>query len=214
MVIGQQRGRGTNERLERNFGMPRPEGYRKAKRLFELAEKFSLPLLLLIDTQGAYPGLEAEQRGQAEAIARNLFVLAGLKTPIISTVIGEGGSGGALALGVCDRLLMLENSTYSVITPEGCASILWGKLEGAKAQQFTAGAADALKLTAPALSKMGIVDELVEEPPGGAHRDKLKAAELLGEALAKHLSELNSKSIEELVEDRYKRYRSIGSFEE
>lgn len=212
VLVGHQRGRTTQERLKRNFGMTRPEGNRKAQRLFRMAEKFRLPLLLFIDTQGAYPGLDAEARGQAEAIARNLYVLAELRTPIVSVVIGEGGSGGALALGVCDRLLMLENSTYSVITPEGCASILWGKSEAESIAEYAAVAAESLKLTAQALAETGIVDEVVKEPRGGAHRDHARAAELLGQAIAKHLSEICSISVEELLEERYKKFRLIGSF--
>jgi acetyl-CoA carboxylase carboxyl transferase subunit alpha len=212
VIVGHQRGRTTQERIKRNFGMTLPEGNRKSQRLFKFAEKFELPLLLLIDTQGAYPGLEAEARGQAEAIARNLLVLSGLRTRIISVVIGEGGSGGALALGVCDRLLMLENSTYSVITPEGCASILWGKSETENIGEYASVAAESLKLTAPALAKTGIVDEVVREPRGGAHRDHARAAELLGQAIAKHLSELRQIGIEELLELRYKKFRQVGSF--
>ncbi len=211
MVVGHQRGRTTQERLKRNFGMTLPEGNRKAQRLFKLAERFKLPVLTLIDTQGAYPGIEAEARGQAESIARNLFVLAGLKTPIISIVIGEGGSGGALALGVCDRLLMLENSTYSVITPEGCASILWGKAESDTSGEHAAQAAGALKVTAKALASNGVVDDIVLEPPGGAHRDRERAAELLGEAIAKHLAELSSMSLDELLEARYAKFRGMGT---
>ncbi|MCB0325266.1 MAG: acetyl-CoA carboxylase carboxyltransferase subunit alpha [Bdellovibrionales bacterium] len=211
VVVGHQRGRNTQERLRRNFGMTRPEGNRKAQRLFKLAEKFNLPLLLLIDTQGAYPGLDAEARGQAEAIARNLLVLAGLRTRILSVVIGEGGSGGALALGICDRLLMLENSTYSVITPEGCASILWGKSEAESVGGYAETAADSLRLTAHALHETGIIDEVIKEPPGGAHRDRDKAAELLGKAIAKHLSELSTISLEELLERRYDKFRRVGA---
>ena len=212
VVVGHQRGRSTQERLKRNFGMSRPEGNRKAQRMFKLAEKFELPLLLLIDTQGAYPGIEAEARGQAESIARNLLVLAGLKTRIISVVIGEGGSGGALALGICDRLLMLENSTYSVITPEGCASILWGKTEAESIGEYAEAAADSLKVTAQALSETGIVDEIVKEPPGGAHRDHDRSAELLGQAIAKQLAELSAIPLRELLDLRYKKFRQIGSF--
>ncbi len=212
LVLGHQRGRSTQERIKRNFGMAQPEGNRKAQRLFKLAEKFELPLILMIDTQGAYPGIEAEARGQAEAIARNLLLLAGLRTRIISVVIGEGGSGGALALGICDRLLMLENSTYSVISPEGCASILWGKDDTANISEFASVAAESLKVTAPALAKTGIVDEVVKEPRGGAHRDPVRAAELLGQAIAKHLSELRSKGLDELLELRYQKFRQIGSF--
>lgn len=210
MVVGHQRGRTTQEKVKRNFGMTQPEGNRKAMRMYKLAEKFGLPLLLFVDTQGAYPGLEAEERGQAEAIARNLLVLAGLKVPIISTIIGEGGSGGALALGVCDRLLMLENSTYSVITPEGCASILWGKAETDNMAEYTKIAAESLQVTARPLYEGGIVDEIVSEPIGGAHKDPAQAAELLGSALVRHLSALSSLSVEELREQRYQKLRKIG----
>lgn len=211
MVVGHQRGRTTPERIKRNFGMPQPEGNRKAQRLFRVAEKFNLVLLLFIDTQGAYPGLEAEARGQAESIAKSLSVLASLRTPIISVVIGEGGSGGALALGICDRLLMLENSTYSVITPEGCASILWGKQDPSKVGEYAKVAAESLKLTASSLAEFGIVDEVVKEPPGGAHRDHDLAAELVGQAIAKHMSQLLTFSIDELMEQRYRKFRKIGS---
>ncbi len=211
MLVGHQRGRSTNERVLRNFGMSQPEGNRKAQRLFKLAEKFSLPLLLFVDTQGAYPGMEAESRGQAESIARSLYVLAGLRTPIISTVIGEGGSGVALALGICDRLLMLENSTYSVITPEGCASILWGKSDAENVGEYAKVAAESLKLTAQSLSETGIVDEVVKEPLGGAHRDHDHAAEFLEQAIAKHLRELMSTPVEELMKKRYEKFRRIGS---
>lgn len=211
MVVGHQRGRSTTERIQRNFGMPQPEGNRKALRLYRLAEKFRIPLLLFVDTQGAYPGMEAEERGQAEAIARNLIVLAGLKTPIISIIIGEGGSGGALALGICDRLLMLENSIYSVITPEGCASILWGKTDAENVGEYAKVAAESLKLTAQALRESKVVDETIPEPPGGAHHDHDQAAEFVGQAVAKHLSELSALSIEELLARRYEKFRQIGS---
>lgn len=213
VIVGHQRGRSTAERIKRNFGMPQPEGNRKALRLFRLAEKFRRPLLLFIDTQGAYPGLEAEERGQAEAIARNLLVLAGLKTPIISTVIGEGGSGGALALGVCDRLLMLENATYSVITPEGCASILWGKTDAENVGDYAKIAAESLKLTAQALERNGVADEVIKEPVGGAHHDHDQAAEFVGATISRHLLELNALPIDELLEKRYQKFRRIGSFE-
>jgi len=215
MVVGQQRGRTTQERIKRNFGMTMPEGNRKAQRLFQMAEKFKLPLLLFIDTQGAYPGIDAEARGQAEAIASSLYVLAGLRTPIISIVIGEGGSGGALALGVCDRLLMMENAIYSVISPEGCASILWGKTEGESMTAYTEIAADALKITAQPLLQLGVVDEVIKEPAGCAHRDHDKAADLLGLAIAKHLKELLKISdMSELLSKRYDKFRSLGVFEE
>lgn len=211
VIVGHQRGKGTQDRIKRNFGMPQPEGYRKSQRLFALAEKFRLPLILFIDTQGAYPGMEAEARGQAEAIARNLMVLADLKTPIVSVVLGEGGSGGALALGVCDRLLMLENSTYSVITPEGCASILWGKSDANNVGEYAKVAAESLKLTAQSLLDLGVVDRVVREPHGGAHRDYDKAAEFLEQEIARQLSELSGLSIDELLEQRYKKFRKIGS---
>lgn len=207
IIVGHQRGRSTAERVERNFGMTQPEGNRKAQRLYKLAEKFTLPLILMIDTQGAYPGLEAEARGQAEAIARCLSVLAGLRTPIISVIIGEGGSGGALALGICDRLLMLENATYSVITPEGCASILWGKGDASKVADYAKVAAEALKLTASSLHEAGIVDDVVKEPPGGAHRDVDAAASSLEQALVKHLRELTALGMDQLLTERYKKFR-------
>ena len=209
-VIGHQRGRSTQDRIHRNFGMARPEGHRKAQRLYHLAEKFGLPLLLFIDTPGAFPGIEAEERGQAESIARNLYILCGLKTPVISVVIGEGGSGGALALGICDRLLMLENSTYSVISAEGCASILWGKSGGDNIQEYAKVAAESLKLTAKSLSETGVVDEVIKEPIGGAHRDHDQAAEYVGTAIAKHLAEVVSLDAEELLERRYQKFRKIG----
>jgi acetyl-CoA carboxylase carboxyl transferase subunit alpha len=210
-IVGHQRGRTTQERIHRNFGMPNPEGYRKAQRIFAMAERFELPLILFIDTQGAYPGLEGEERGQAEAIARNLLVLSGLKTPIISVVIGEGGSGGALALGICDRLLMLEHSTYSVITPEGCAAILWGKAEAEKAAEYAKVAAESLQLTAQSLKSFGIADEIIREPEGGAHRDHTQASEFVEAALARQLSALRALSTEELLRQRYQKFRSIGS---
>lgn len=211
VVIGHQRGRLTADRIKRNFGMSQPEGNRKGQRLMKLAEKFNLPLILFIDTQGAYPGIEAEARGQAEAIARNLLVLAGLKTQIIATVIGEGGSGGALALGICDRLLMLENSTYSVITPEGCASILWGKSDADKVGEYAKVSAEALKLTAQGLMETGVVDEIIKEPPGGAHRDHKAAAELVGTAIARNLDELQKLDMQQLLDKRYDKFRAIGA---
>ncbi|HMO17503.1 MAG TPA: acetyl-CoA carboxylase carboxyltransferase subunit alpha [Oligoflexia bacterium] len=213
MVVGQQRGRSTQERIKRNFGMTMPEGNRKAQRLFKLAEKFQLPLILFIDTQGAYPGLDAEARGQAEAIASSLMVLAGLRTPIISIVIGEGGSGGALALGICDRLLMLENSIYSVISPEGCASILWGKGDSDGSSSYAETAAEALKITAQSLLQLGVADDIVREPDGCAHRDHDKAADLLGYAIAKHLRELLKTEMDELLSRRYEKFRKLGVFE-
>ena len=206
MVMGHQKGRNTKENMARNFGMPRPEGYRKALRLMELAERFEKPILTFVDTPGAYPGIGAEERGQAEAIALNLEVMSRLKVPIISTVIGEGGSGGALAIGVGNRVLMLENSVYSVISPEGCASILFR--DATKADK----AADALKLTAKDLKTMNIIDDIVPEPAGGAHRDYTKAAENLGRALRKNLGELVELSADELVQDRYKKFRALGVF--
>ena len=191
--------------------MPQPEGNRKAQRLFKLAEKFNFPLILLVDTQGAYPGLEAEERGQAEAIARSLYVLSSVRIPIISCVIGEGGSGGALALGVCDRLLMLENAIYSVITPEGCASILWGKEGTENLAEYASVAAEALKLTALHLREVGIVDEVIAEPLGGAHRDRKITADRVGETIQRHLAELLQLSPEDLLAERYEKFRQIGS---
>ena len=211
VVVGHQRGRTTQERIKRNFGMSQPEGNRKAQRLFKMAEKFKLPLLLFIDTQGAYPGLEAEERGQAESIAKSLQVVSNLRTPVISTVIGEGGSGGALALGICDRLLMLENSIFSVITPEGCASILWGKSDAENVGDYAKVASESLKLTANDLYSFKICDEVIKEPAGGAHRDKEQAAELLGEALIRHLDEVQKIDTLKLLDGRYAKFRKIGS---
>jgi acetyl-CoA carboxylase carboxyl transferase subunit alpha len=208
MVIGQQKGRDMKENVHRNFGSPHPEGYRKARRLMRMAEKFGKPVVTFVDTQGAYPGIGAEERGQAEAIARNLFVMAGLRTPIISCVIGEGGSGGALGIAVADRILMLENAIYSVISPEGCAAILWRSRDEAER------AAEALKLTATDLLDLGVVDELVPEPAGGAHVDPGGAAEQLGEALARHLDELCAIDVEELVLSRREKYYGMGRWEE
>ena len=204
MVIGHQKGRDIKERQHRNFGMPRPEGYRKALRLFKLAEKFSLPIITLIDTPGAYPGIGAEERGQSEAIARNLYVMTELQVPIISLVIGEGGSGGALALGVSDRLSMLEFSTYSVISPEGCASILWKKAEMAEV------AADTLGITSAKLKKLGLVDEIVSEPLGGAHRDYEVTMKNVKQTLKDQLIQLKTSSIDELLKNRYERLMSFG----
>jgi acetyl-CoA carboxylase carboxyl transferase subunit alpha len=204
MVIGHQKGRDIKERQHRNFGMPRPEGYRKALRLFKLAEKFSLPIITLIDTPGAYPGIGAEERGQSEAIARNLYVMTELQVPIISLVIGEGGSGGALALGVSDRLSMLEFSTYSVISPEGCASILWKKAEMAEV------AADTLGITSTKLKKLGLVDEIVSEPLGGAHRDYEVTMKNVKQTLKDQLIQLKTTSIDELLKNRYERLMSFG----
>ena len=207
MVIGQQKGRDTKEKIRRNFGMPRPEGYRKALRLMKMAERFKLPLITLIDTMGAYPGIGAEDRGQSEAIARNLLEMAELKVPIICTVIGEGGSGGALAIGVGDRTLMLEYSTYSVITPEGCASILWKSAEKAR------DAAEAMGITANRLFEHKLIDRIIPEPLGGAHRDPAAMAVTLKETILEELAELEKHDITTLLEMRYKRLRSYGAFE-
>ena len=206
MVIGHQKGRNTKENMARNFGMPRPEGYRKSLRLMKLAERFERPILTFVDTPGAYPGIGAEERGQAEAIAINLEVMSGLKVPIISTVVGEGGSGGALAIGVGNRVLMLENSIYSVISPESGSSILYR--DASKAEKM----ADSLKVTAKDLLEMKIVDEVIPEPPGGAHRDPARAAEALGRVLRKHLDKLKAMSPSALIEDRYRKFRALGSF--
>ena len=208
VLIGQQKGRDTKENLRRNFGMPHPEGYRKALRLMKLGERFRLPVITLIDTPGAYPGLGAEERGQAEAIARNLEVMATLRTPIVAMVIGEGGSGGALALGVADRVLMLENSIYSVISPEGCAAILW------KDSSQRERAAEALKLTAPDLLALGVIDEIVPEPAGGAHADPDGAGATLGEALTRHVAELDTLAVGDLVARRREKFLKMGKFEE
>jgi acetyl-CoA carboxylase carboxyl transferase subunit alpha len=209
VIVGQQKGRGTKERIKRNFGQPHPEGYRKALRLMELAEKFSRPVITFVDTQGAYPGLGAEERGQAEAIAVNLMRMSRLRTPIISVVIGEGGSGGALALSVADRFYMLEHSVYSVISPEGCAAILWRK-NGELGEEEKKKAADALKLTAQDLLKFGIIDEIIPEPVGGAHRDVEQTAKNILEIVVAALEELGQKTQGKLVEERYKRLRKIG----
>ncbi len=205
-VIGQEKGRETKEKIERNFGMPLPEDYRKALRVMKLAEKFRKPIITLVDTPGAFPGIEAEEHGQSEAIARNLFEMSKLKVPVISVVIGEGGSGGALAVSVANRLLMLENSIYSVISPEGCAAILW------QSQDKVKEAAEALKLTAEELKKLGIVDEVIPEPLEGAHRDWETTFENFRNYVKKHLDELKNLSPEELVEDRYQKFRKIGTF--
>ncbi len=207
-VIGHQKGRDTREKVRRNFGMPRPEGYRKALRIMRLAERFRLPLITLIDTMGAYPGVGAEERGQSEAIARNLFVMASLKTPIVSAVIGEGGSGGALAIGVCDRMLMLQYATYSVISPEGCASILW------KSADKAALAAEALGITAESLKRLGLIDEIVAEPLGGAHRDYDAAAGGLKAALVQATRDLTALPMDDLLTRRQLRLRQYGQFEE
>ena len=206
MVIGQQKGRDTKEKLYRNFGMPRPEGYRKAQRLMEMAARFKLPILTFIDTPGAYPGIDAEERGQSEAIARNLYVMAELATPIVCTVVGEGGSGGALAIGVGDRVLMLRYSTYSVISPEGCASILWKSAD--KAPQ----AAEAMAITSDRLMELGLIDGIIAEPLGGAHRDVEQMARNLREALVSSLDELQDMPIERLLERRYQRLMGYGQF--
>ncbi|MDA8241776.1 MAG: acetyl-CoA carboxylase carboxyltransferase subunit alpha [Nitrospiraceae bacterium] len=209
VIVGQQKGRGTKERIKRNFGQPHPEGYRKALRLMELAEKFKRPVVTFVDTQGAYPGLGAEERGQAEAIAVNLMRMARLGTPIVSVVIGEGGSGGALALSVADRFYMLEHSVYSVISPEGCAAILWRK-NGELGPEDFSKAAEALKLTAQDLLKFKIIDDIIAEPVGGAHRDVEQAAKNIGDKIVVALEELSQKTPARLVEERYKRLRKIG----
>ena len=208
VVIGHQKGRDTREKVRRNFGMPRPEGYRKALRLMRIAERFHLPLITLIDTPGAYPGVGAEERGQSEAIARNLYEMARLHTPIGSVVIGEGGSGGALAIGVCDRLLMLQYSTYSVISPEGCASIQW------RSADMAAEAAQAMGITAESLNRQGLVDEIVTEPLGGAHRDMDAIAKTLKSSLIATLNNLGSVPLERLLERRYERLMHYGEYEE
>jgi acetyl-CoA carboxylase carboxyl transferase subunit alpha len=208
MVIGHQKGRDVKERQFRNFGMPRPEGYRKALRLYRMAEKFGLPIITLIDTPGAYPGIGAEERGQSEAIARNLYVMAELKTPIIGVIIGEGGSGGALALGVVDQLLMLQYATYSVISPEGCASILW------KSQDQASTAAETLGMTATRLKAAGLVDRIVNEPMGGAHRAPDEMMDSLRKALTEELSKLETKPVQALLEQRYDRLMSYGKFKD
>jgi len=207
MIIGQEKGRDTKEKIRRNFGMPRPEGYRKALRLMKMAEKFNLPILTFIDTPGAYPGINAEERGQSEAIARNLIEMSELTVPVICTVIGEGGSGGALAIGVGDVTMMMKYSTYSVISPEGCASILW------KDASYAPDAANALGITSSRLAKLGLVDVVVDEPLGGAHRNFKKAASNLKSAILGQLVLLQDKNIEELLEARYNRYMAYGNFE-
>ena len=211
MVIGHQRGRDTKENLHRNFGMPHPEGYRKALRLMKLAEKFHVPILTFIDTPGAWAGLGAEERGQSEAIARNLFEMSQITVPIIATIIGEGGSGGALALGVADRVLMLENSVYSVITVEGCAAILW---KDGKSPEMRDRAAASLKITAPDLLELRIVDEIIPEPLGGAHANHAEAAQSLHDAVLKHLDELRRLKPDKLVRRRREKYLKMGVFEE
>jgi acetyl-CoA carboxylase carboxyl transferase subunit alpha len=208
VVIGQQKGRDTKSKVQRNFGMPRPEGYRKALRLMRMAEKFSLPVITFIDTPGAYPGIGAEERGQSEAIARNLFEMAGLRTPIVAVVIGEGGSGGALAIGVADYMLMLQYSIYSVISPEGCASILW------KSADKSSDAADAMGITAGKLHELGLIDEVIPEPLGGAHRDVVAMTETMRAAIARYLGRLDKMSIDEVLTTRYQRLVSTGRFRE
>lgn len=208
MLIGQQKGRSTTEKIDRNFGMPRPEGYRKALRLMKLADKFSLPLLTFIDTTGAYPGVGAEERGQSEAIARNLFEMAKLSIPVVCTVIGEGGSGGALALGVGDRVVMMQYATYSVISPEGCASILWKSAERAP------DAAEAMGITSDRLHELNLIDRIVAEPLGGAHRDPYSAARDLKIALLEELQALNAMDVEQRLRLRESRLRGYGAFEE
>jgi acetyl-CoA carboxylase carboxyl transferase subunit alpha len=206
-VVGHQKGRNTKEKVIRNFGQPRPEGFRKALRVMKLAEKFKLPVLTFVDTQGAYPGLGAEERGQAEAIAVNLREMAAMQVPVIISVIGEGGSGGALALGVGDRVLMLEHAVYSVISPEGCAAILW------KNSSSAPDAAAAMKITAQDLKKLNVIDEIVPEPPGGAHADPSAAADLLAPYLEKALRDLMKLKPAQLVDERYKKFRKMGVFE-
>jgi acetyl-CoA carboxylase carboxyl transferase subunit alpha len=205
-VIGHQKGRSTQQRIARNFGQPRPEGYRKALRVMKLAERFGLPVLTFVDTPGAYPGIGAEERGQAEAIARNLVEMAALRVPIVVTVTGEGGSGGALALGIGNRVFMLEYSIYSVISPEGCAAILW------KDQSKREDAAEAMKIAAPDLEALGVVDQVIEEPLGGAHTDVAETCRRVGEVVAAALDELSSLGGEELVAQRYERFRALGVF--
>jgi len=206
-LVGQEKGSDTDSRIKHNFGMARPEGYRKAVRLMELADRFGLPVLALVDTAGAYPGIGAEERGQAEAIAASLELMAGLGVPVIATVIGEGGSGGALALGVGNRILMLQHSIYSVISPESCSSILYR--DPSKAEKM----AEALKLTAPDLKGFGVIDEIVPEAQGGAHRDPARTAENLGRSLRRHLGELRGLDTQALIDDRYRRFRGMGVFE-
>jgi len=207
-MMGHQKGRDTREKIARNFGMPHPEGYRKALRLMELAAKFGKPIITFIDTPGAYPGLGAEERGQAEAIARNLRRMASLPTPIIAVVTGEGGSGGALAIGMGNRVLMLEHAVYSVISPEGCAAILWG--DAGKAPE----AAEAMRTTAPELLRLGVIDGIIPEPVGGAHRDWEGAAANLRAVLRDQLAQLSGKSREALITERYEKFRRLGAFEE
>jgi acetyl-CoA carboxylase carboxyl transferase subunit alpha len=207
-LVGHQKGRSTRERIYRNFGQPRPEGYRKALRVMKLAERFGLPVVSLIDTPGAYPGIDAEERGQAEAIAHNLIEMAALRTPVVAVVTGEGGSGGALAVGVGDRVYMLEYAIYSVISPEGCAAILW------KDQEAKAEAAEAMRITAPDLAGLGVIDGIVPEPPGGAHTDVGEACRRVGATLEAALRELAKKPLDELLAERYQKFRRMGVFEQ
>ncbi len=211
VIIGHQKGRGTKERINRNFGQPQPEGYRKALRLMKFAERFNKPLLTFVDTPGAFPGIGAEERGQAEAIAVNLMEMSRLRIPVISIVIGEGGSGGALAISVADRLYMFEHSVYSVISPEGCAAILWKKNGDLDTGEFSR-AAEALKLTAQDLLRFRIIDDIIPEPPGGIHRDPQGAAAKIKETVLTTIEELRGKTIEKLIEERYKKIRRIGKF--
>jgi acetyl-CoA carboxylase carboxyl transferase subunit alpha len=213
-VIGHQKGRSTKERIERNFGQPHPEGYRKALRIMKLAERFGMPIITLIDTPGAYPGIGAEERGQAEAIAKNLQDMFLIRTPIISVIIGEGGSGGALALAIADRILMLEHAVYSVISPEGCAAILWSKNGSEVGRKEYENAADALKMTSQDLLGLKVIDEIVPEPLGGGHRNHAECAQALNTALEGHLKELSMKSFDELVEERYRKFRLIGELKD
>src|ERR1019366_9004058 len=206
IVVGQQKARDAKQRVYRNFGMPHPEGYRKALRVMKIAEKFKRPILTFVDTDGAYPGLHAEERGQGEAIARNLLEMARLEVPIIATVIGVGGSGGALAIAVADRVLMMENSVYSVISPEGCASIMW------RDASKKGLAAEAMKITAKDLSQLGCIDGIIPEPPGGAHTDHAQAAELLDAALLQHLAAIKQLPVSDLLESRYKKFRNMAQF--
>jgi acetyl-CoA carboxylase carboxyl transferase subunit alpha len=208
MLIGEQKGRDTKEKLKRNFGMPKPEGYRKAMRLMKMAERFGLPVVTFIDTPGAYPGIDAEERGQSEAIARSLFVMSQLKTPIVCTIIGEGGSGGALAIGIGDHVQMLQYSTYSVISPEGCASILW------KSASKASEAADAMGITSTRLRELGLIDAIIPEPQGGAHRNIDATAASIKSSLIDNLDRLNYISIERLLNQRHKRLMSYGKFDE
>ncbi|MBI5049785.1 MAG: acetyl-CoA carboxylase carboxyltransferase subunit alpha [Nitrospirae bacterium] len=213
-VIGHQKGRGTKDRIWRNFGQPHPEGYRKALRIMKLAEKFLMPVITFIDTAGAYPGIGAEERGQAEAIAKNLLEMSVLKTPVVSVITGEGGSGGALALAVTDKVLILEHSVYSVISPEGCAAILWKKNGSEITQEEYEKSSEALKLTAQDLFELEVIDEIIPEPVGGAHRDPKETAMTLAKVIKKHLAELIKKTVEELVEERYRKFRLMGKVEE